>query len=140
MVKIIFLGCFQMSGMIVKTIFWGAGRIEWPILRQFQKMSCEQRSDSCLHSHDGVINRSGSVGGASRLCGARLSAELGGLFWFGVAVLGDGSHLSGLEHLVMLKFGSEPWFEPELMRTGPKFTSKFTVLAEPNAKSSSAFR
>ena len=30
------------------------------------------------------------------------------------------------------KFGSEPKFEPELLRTGPKFGSKFGEMPEPN--------
>src|ERR1700678_4300382 len=39
----------------------------------------------------------------------------------------------------MPKFGSEPKFEPELLRTGPKFSSKFSTFAEPNLKFSSRF-
>ena len=34
--------------------------------------------------------------------------------------------------LGLLKFGSEPKFEPELLRTGPKFSSKFSEMPEPN--------
>jgi hypothetical protein len=40
---------------------------------------------------------------------------------------------------VMLQSGSEPKFEPELFRTGPKFGPKFKRLAELNLKSSPGF-
>ena len=40
---------------------------------------------------------------------------------------------------VMPKFGPEPKFEPELLRTGPKFSPKFSTFAEPDVKFSPAF-
>jgi hypothetical protein len=42
--------------------------------------------------------------------------------------------------LVMARFGSEPRFEPEPMRTEPKFSSRFGLQPEPNLRSSSRFR
>ena len=42
--------------------------------------------------------------------------------------------------LVMLMFGSEPWFKPEPTRTGPRFGSKFEEIVEPNARFRSRFR
>lgn len=41
--------------------------------------------------------------------------------------------------LVMARFGSEPRFEPEPMRTEPKFGSRFGLQPEPNLRSSSRF-
>jgi hypothetical protein len=41
--------------------------------------------------------------------------------------------------IAMPQSGSEPKFEPELFRTGPKFGPKFKRLAEPNLKSSPGF-
>ena len=43
-------------------------------------------------------------------------------------------------HLVMPMFGSEPRFEPEPTRTGPRFGSEFKEIAEPNPRSGSRFR
>jgi len=40
----------------------------------------------------------------------------------------------------MLQFGSEPKFEPELFRTGPKFRPRFGGCTEPDHKFSSGFR
>jgi len=42
--------------------------------------------------------------------------------------------------LAMLWFDSEPWFEPEPLRTEPKFGPKFALLEEPDLWSSSWFR
>ena len=42
--------------------------------------------------------------------------------------------------LGMPQFGSEPKFEPELFRTGPKFGPRFSGSAEPDHKSGSEFR
>jgi hypothetical protein len=42
-------------------------------------------------------------------------------------------------HVAMPQSGSEPKFEPELVRTGPKFGSRFGGGAEPEHKSGSAF-
>jgi hypothetical protein len=42
--------------------------------------------------------------------------------------------------VVMARFGSEPRFEPEPMRTEPKFSSRFGLQPEPNLRSSSRFR
>jgi hypothetical protein len=39
----------------------------------------------------------------------------------------------------MLQFGSEPKFEPELFRTGLKFSPRFGGCAEPDHKFSSGF-
>lgn len=39
----------------------------------------------------------------------------------------------------MPQFGSEPKFEPELLRTGPKFGPRFGGCAEPDHKFSSGF-
>ena len=39
----------------------------------------------------------------------------------------------------MPQSGSEPKFEPELFRTGPKFGPRFNDFAEPDHKSGSAF-
>jgi hypothetical protein len=41
--------------------------------------------------------------------------------------------------LVMPQSGSEPRFEPELFRTGPKSGSRFTYQPEPDLKSGSGF-
>ena len=38
------------------------------------------------------------------------------------------------------KFSPEPKFEPELQRTGPKFSPRFRYIAEPNARFDSAFK
>jgi hypothetical protein len=40
---------------------------------------------------------------------------------------------------VLPKFGPEPKFEPELLRTGPKSSSKFSTFVEPDLKFSSGF-
>ena len=40
----------------------------------------------------------------------------------------------------MPQFGSEPKFEPELFRTGPKFSPRFGGCAEPDHKFGSRFR
>jgi hypothetical protein len=40
----------------------------------------------------------------------------------------------------MPQSGSEPKFEPELFRTGPKFGPRFDGCAEPDHKSGSGFR
>src|SRR6267154_5485473 len=51
----------------------------------------------------------------------------------------DGYSADGLgnllahNELVLPQSGSEPRFEPELLRTGPKFGSKSSVRPEPNA-------
>ena len=42
--------------------------------------------------------------------------------------------------LVMPWFSSELWFEPEPVRTGPRFRSRFREIAEPDLKSGSVFR
>ena len=39
----------------------------------------------------------------------------------------------------MPQFGSEPKFEPELFRTGPRFGPKFNEITEPDLKSSPRF-
>jgi hypothetical protein len=44
-----------------------------------------------------------------------------------------------LYQLVLPKFSPEPKFEPELLRTGPKSSSKFSPCAEPDLKFSSGF-
>ena len=44
-----------------------------------------------------------------------------------------------MHSLGMPQFGSEPKFEPELFRTGPKFGPRFGGSAEPNHKSGSVF-
>ena len=41
--------------------------------------------------------------------------------------------------LVLLKFSPEPKFEPEILRTGPKSSSKFSPCDEPDLKFSSGF-
>lgn len=39
----------------------------------------------------------------------------------------------GLVSTVVLPwFGSEPWFEPNFLRTGPGSSSKFSIEGEPN--------
>ena len=42
--------------------------------------------------------------------------------------------------LVMPQFGSEPWFEPELLEPDRKFGPKFRETVEPNLKFSSRFK
>jgi len=42
--------------------------------------------------------------------------------------------------LVMPMFSSEPWFEPEPTRTGPRFGPRFKEFIEPNLRSGSRFR
>jgi hypothetical protein len=42
--------------------------------------------------------------------------------------------------VVMLKFGPEPWFEPELLELDLKFSPKFREIIEPNLKSGSWFK
>ena len=44
-----------------------------------------------------------------------------------------------LPDIVMPQSGSEPWFGPELLQTGPKSGSKFGIALEPNLKSGSGF-
>ena len=44
-----------------------------------------------------------------------------------------------MNYLVMPWSGSEPWFEPELFRTGPKSGSRFGNGPEPDLRSSSRF-
>src|ERR1700678_469132 len=44
-----------------------------------------------------------------------------------------------IPRLGMPQFGSEPKFEPELCRTGPKFGSRFGIFVEPNLRSGSRF-
>ena len=40
---------------------------------------------------------------------------------------------------MMPQFGSEPKFEPELFRTGPRFGPRFSESTEPHHKSGSTF-
>jgi hypothetical protein len=42
-------------------------------------------------------------------------------------------------YVAMPQSGSEPKFEPELLRTGPRFGPKFSKIAEPDPKSSPRF-
>ena len=44
-----------------------------------------------------------------------------------------------LHNVVLPKFGPEPKFEPELLRTGLKSSSKFSTFAEPDLEFSSGF-
>jgi hypothetical protein len=44
-----------------------------------------------------------------------------------------------MDQVGLPEFGSEPKFEPELLRTGPKFSSRSGRNAEPNLKSGSRF-
>ena len=51
-----------------------------------------------------------------------------------------GSDYDSVLALGMPQFGSEPKFEPELFRTGPRFSPRFSESTEPDHKSGSTFR
>ena len=88
-------------------------------------------------------------------CFGRFGPWLGGIGGYYIGIIPDqgsqptlavaisvGPWLGGLGSyyiIVMARFGSEPRFEPEPMRTEPKFGSRFGLHPEPNLRSSSRF-
>ena len=51
----------------------------------------------------------------------------------------EDSEFLATNKVVLLKFGSEPKFEPEPLGLNSKFSSRFRIFAELNLRSSSRF-